>query len=226
MSNVKLPCPYCSESVYSGKYLSHLLITHFDALFDPTTEKGKLNRKSLEIAPSTKPFHFALPNRQENFCCFHCCISCVKNGSALKHFERAECREGHLAKLNEYRSRLESGEESTETPQVISTDLSTNLDVLSIIHQFMVHIDCLEEQNRRMNKMIGILQEEGHDTHQCDCDEIDIEPMEEDPYKILDVVGRGLKLRITRKQCNDAFLKMRSSYIQRSTKRKAAPSNG
>lgn len=227
MSNSSISCPYCRKAISSGYYLKHIFSSHSSSLFDPQTDKGKQNRFLIEAQKEAKPISFYLPNSQDNHCCLHCMVSCVKHSSALKHFEKEECKDGHWKKVKELCEQFQLPVSSTPGTEESQGSLETNPLFLAALYYFQKSNDALQSENRKLQHTLNRLLEKGIDIHEWDDEDVSDDEQEEDPTRNLDIVSRAMKWRITRTQCEEGYASVKPMLIGRlSAKRKAAPSNG
>ena len=221
MPNIAIDCPYCQKGITSTFYLKHIFSSHFDAMFNPNDNRGKQNRFLIESSTKPKPIAFYLPNSQANHCCLHCMVSCVKLSSALKHFDHEECKVGHMEKLKELKQQIQSVAPQEEPKkESVSSNLIDNDVFLSALYQYQRTIDALEAENKQIQNTMSHLLEKGIDIHEWDDEDIPMEQDDDDPSRILDIVGRAMNWKITRTELETAFLKTKPALINLIASRK------
>lgn len=151
-------------------------------------------------------------------------VSCSKQSSALKHFEKEDCKLGHANKIGELKTQLLSSPPPGSSALTIEDPVDCKLEkhplFLAALHQMRKYTDALLQENKKLQNTIDHLIEEGIDIHQWDDEDIEEEEDELDIVKDLDLLAKSQKWSMTRTQCKTAYQTMKPMMLERLVSKK------
>lgn len=101
VSNVPVSCRYCKVDIVSHHYMKHLLVKHKEVFIEANL--SKFHSETYDSKPITLDIHpsSTLPY----YCCLGCKTATKAEGAAKKHFDKEECKRGHLEFLLDIRHK-------------------------------------------------------------------------------------------------------------------------
>jgi len=101
VSNPPIKCRYCTVEIVSHHYLNHLLVKHKEQFIEANLTK--FHSETYDCKPITLDIHpsSTLPY----YCCLGCKTAVKAEGFAKKHFDKEDCKRGHLEFLLDVRHK-------------------------------------------------------------------------------------------------------------------------